>query len=534
MKSSKHNSSKPNLLKPWCHDAKNANEQYNLAWNHKFSKPYNFKPNWFSYLPERIYAVDEKYLPVIIDPIIAKWIKCESSNINFEDIKNNKSKTKYYLKLCVMYYVNNLERQFEPQELIKKLDIFGSKINYKDIFTKDEGEQIITKCIQTNKLLMACELVHRGVEVSFEFCMKIGDYGVLLYSIYDALEREINIDKSFIDDSKIILIDDNDKKDDKEDIKEETNRYYTFNELYGDVPKSKNIKIVPDLKKDKNDKNKEDKEESIWKYEKTLICTPRKPMKKLFVEYNDEKIVENTYETFDKKLEEFFNMNYILPGKVIEKHITNQPLLIERTNIKTMIEKIQENKINNGINEEKQKKKQEILKMTQEREEEVRQTDNSCNYSALNEMSQKLETMTGEIETMLSEGTCNEDLLNNSLNLQEYLERRLEELKNDTSDQSIPQVQNNTFHMKQTPLNLEEFLDHIKCDEKEQNNHTLFCDTPVSQIVNRIQTINGKEVNDSELKEFIENNTQIQHTENDEMNDFTLLHRKISDDENEL
>jgi len=209
MKSSKHNSSKPNLLKPWCHDAKIANEQYNLSWIHDFTKPFEIKPHWFSYLPERIYAIDEHNSPVIIDPIIAKWVKCESSNINFEDIINNKYKTRYYLKVCVLYYVNNIEKQFEPQELIKKLDIFGSKLDYKNIFTKEEGEQLITKCIQTNKILMACELVHRGIEVSFEFCMNLGEYGVLLYTIYEARQEGITIDKSFVDDSKLFLINQN-------------------------------------------------------------------------------------------------------------------------------------------------------------------------------------------------------------------------------------------------------------------------------------------------------------------------------------
>ena len=210
-----------------------------------------FKPKWFEYLPDRIYAVDVCLHPIIIDPIIAKWVKCDAESIkeDFNKIRENNRKQKYYLKTCLMYYINNLSLEFRPDDLIEKLDLLTKDKNIAGMFSSEEQEHIIKKCVEGGKILLACELTHRGFDLNFEQCMELGGYGSLLYSISMAKDNDIELDRSFKDcEANSILkkggylqVDDIDEKED--------NKYYKVSELqdkYNNKDKSENIGKLED------------------------------------------------------------------------------------------------------------------------------------------------------------------------------------------------------------------------------------------------------------------------------------------------
>jgi hypothetical protein len=182
------------------------------------TKDEEFKPCWFRYLPERNFAISSESSGVkLIDPIVADWCLREYKDIDkskFEKLTT--PQRKYYLKMCLMLIHSDFS---SAEEMINKLDLFGK--DFTVFFTPEEIKLFMNKFIASpeeeqtsndnhfnkrktkvyrsqNKCpLLACELVHRGLSVPFEFCMKNGSLGSMLYSIQETRNLGLVVEQSY-------------------------------------------------------------------------------------------------------------------------------------------------------------------------------------------------------------------------------------------------------------------------------------------------------------------------------------------------
>jgi hypothetical protein len=224
----------------------------------------DLSPQWFRYLQERNYGVDSENRPICLDPIIANWLKKDIDQMNVSQFTLlSLQERKYYLKICLMLLTStkglitsikenmnrfttyNIIRSIlgseevhkrlspcrmmkDPNELIRKLDLFGS--DYSGWFSAKEGELLLQRMVSLGTdggNVLACELVHRGVAISFELCMEIGELGGLLYSIQESRVNGFHLKRSF----EKISSESISEHDTKESTYRTSNQIYTSEEM---------------------------------------------------------------------------------------------------------------------------------------------------------------------------------------------------------------------------------------------------------------------------------------------------------------
>jgi hypothetical protein len=187
------------------------------------------RPKWFSYLPQRNFGIDSEDQPVCLDPIIVNWLFTDVEMMNPEQYKAlTTEQARYYLMSSLMFLFNLREKpllnkiaktlqslsssshriqnmlikdridNLSAIEMTLRLNLYGS--SFSGWYSRSETETLLERCIECGFSFLACELVHRGFEVSFEFCMKHGEIGSLLYSISEGNKIKIQVPRTFIED----------------------------------------------------------------------------------------------------------------------------------------------------------------------------------------------------------------------------------------------------------------------------------------------------------------------------------------------
>lgn len=158
----------------------------------------DIKPKWFEHLPGRSFIVDTKGYPNIGDPLVAKWIMYNYSDLIQEEYTVlSPAKKRFYARVCMKLIESGVNAKGNFREYIQKIGLFGS--NWTGYFNQDESNKLITKLIKSKKEYLACELVHLGVTPSQECISELGQIGALIEYIMGSMSLDINYTDSYKD-----------------------------------------------------------------------------------------------------------------------------------------------------------------------------------------------------------------------------------------------------------------------------------------------------------------------------------------------